>query len=54
MHQGRVVVGAARHADGLGGPIKRPLYTCMVGFGLIFLALVLTGTRTEIRAPPPA
>ena len=29
---------------------KGPLYTCMVGFGLIFVALVLAGTRTEIRA----
>ncbi|WP_296476882.1 heme ABC transporter permease [Roseinatronobacter sp.] len=29
---------------------KAPLYTCMVGFGLIFLTLVLAGTRTEIRA----
>lgn len=29
---------------------KAPLYVCMIGFGLIFLALVLTGTRTEIRA----
>ena len=29
---------------------KAPLYTCMVGFGLVFLALVLAGTRTEIRA----
>lgn len=29
---------------------KAPLYVCMTGFGLIFLALVLAGTRTEIRA----
>ena len=29
---------------------KAPLYVCMVGFGLIFVALVLAGTRTEIRA----
>jgi len=29
---------------------KGPLYLCMVGFGLLFLALVLAGTRTEIRA----
>ncbi len=29
---------------------KAPLYICMVGFGLIFVALVLAGTRTEIRA----
>ncbi len=29
---------------------KAPLYISMVGFGLIFLALVLLGTRTEIRA----
>jgi heme exporter protein C len=29
---------------------KAPLYISMTGFGLIFLALVLAGTRTEIRA----
>ena len=29
---------------------KAPLYLCMTGFGLMFLALVLAGTRTEIRA----
>ncbi|TVP72290.1 MAG: heme ABC transporter permease [Rhodobacteraceae bacterium] len=29
---------------------KAPLYVSMTGFGLIFLALVLAGTRTEIRA----
>ena len=29
---------------------KAPLYISMAGFGLIFLALVLAGTRTEIRA----
>jgi heme exporter protein C len=28
---------------------KAPLYVCMIGFILIFLALVLAGTRTEIR-----
>jgi len=29
---------------------KGPLYLCMVGFVLLFLALVLAGTRTEIRS----
>jgi len=29
---------------------KAPLYLCMTGFVLLFLALVLAGTRTEIRA----
>jgi len=29
---------------------KAPLYVAMVGFGLLFVALVLAGTRTEIRA----
>ncbi|WP_323037539.1 heme ABC transporter permease [Pararhodobacter sp.] len=29
---------------------KAPLYLCMVGFGLMFVALVLAGTRTEIRS----
>ncbi|MCC5971412.1 MAG: heme ABC transporter permease [Pararhodobacter sp.] len=29
---------------------KAPLYVAMTGFGLLFLALVLAGTRTEIRA----
>ncbi len=29
---------------------KAPLYISMTGFGLIFVALVLAGTRTEIRA----
>ncbi|SDX50490.1 heme ABC transporter permease CcmC [Roseicitreum antarcticum] len=29
---------------------KLPLYVSMLGFGLLFLALVLAGTRTEIRA----
>jgi heme exporter protein C len=29
---------------------KGPLYLCMIGFGMLFLALVLGGTRTEIRA----
>ena len=28
---------------------KAPLYISMTGFGLLFLALVLAGTRTEIR-----
>ena len=28
---------------------KAPLYLCMIGFGLMFLALVLLRTRTEIR-----
>ena len=29
---------------------KGPLYLCMVGFVMLFIALVLAGTRTEIRA----
>ena len=29
---------------------KLPLYISMTGFGLLFLALVLAGTRTQIRA----
>ncbi|MCW1932424.1 heme ABC transporter permease [Pararhodobacter zhoushanensis] len=29
---------------------KGPLYLCMIGFVLLFVALVLAGTRTEIRA----
>jgi len=29
---------------------KAPLYVSMTGFGMLFLALVLAGTRTEIRA----
>jgi heme exporter protein C len=29
---------------------KAPLYIAMTGFGLLFVALVLAGTRTEIRA----
>ncbi len=29
---------------------KMPLYLSMAGFGLLFLALVLAGTRTEIRS----
>jgi heme exporter protein C len=29
---------------------KAPLYLCMVGFVLLFVALVLAATRTEIRA----
>jgi heme exporter protein C len=29
---------------------KAPLYVAMTGFGLLFVALVLAGTRTEIRA----
>jgi heme exporter protein C len=29
---------------------KGPLYIAMIGFGLLFVALVLAGTRTEIRA----
>ena len=29
---------------------KAPLYLCMTGFALLFVALVLAGTRTEIRA----
>ena len=29
---------------------RMPLYVSMVAFGLLFLALVLAGTRTEIRA----
>ena len=29
---------------------KAPLYACMAGFTLLFVALLLAGTRTEIRA----
>ncbi len=29
---------------------KAPLYVCMTGFSLLFIALLLAGTRTEIRA----
>jgi heme exporter protein C len=29
---------------------KAPLYVCMAGFTLLFIALLLAGTRTEIRA----
>jgi heme exporter protein C len=29
---------------------KAPLYVCMAALALLFLALVLAGTRTEIRA----
>jgi heme exporter protein C len=29
---------------------KLPLYVSMLGFGFLFLALLLAGTRTEIRA----
>jgi len=29
---------------------KAPLYLCMVGFSALFVALLLAGTRTEIRA----
>jgi len=48
LHQGASLSVAP--GERMNWAYKGPLYLCMAGFFLLFLALVLAGTRTEIRA----
>ncbi|PVH29581.1 heme ABC transporter permease [Pararhodobacter oceanensis] len=48
LHQGASLSVAP--GERMDWAYKGPLYLCMTGFVLLFLALVLAGTRTEIRA----
>ncbi|WP_417587553.1 heme ABC transporter permease [Pararhodobacter oceanensis] len=48
LHQGASLSVAP--GERMDWAYKGPLYLCMAGFVLLFLALVLAGTRTEIRA----
>jgi heme exporter protein C len=48
LHQGASLSVAP--GERMAMVFKLPLYVSMVGFGLLFVALVLIGTRTEIRA----
>lgn len=48
LHQGASLSVAP--GERMAMAFKLPLYVSMLGFGLMFLALVLAGTRTEIRA----
>jgi heme exporter protein C len=48
LHQGASLSVAP--GERMAMDFKLPLYVSMLGFALMFLALVLAGTRTEIRA----
>ena len=48
LHQGASL--SLQSGERMAADYRYPLYLCMVAFGLLFVALVLVGTRTEIRA----
>ncbi|MGY6411012.1 MAG: heme ABC transporter permease [Alkalilacustris sp.] len=48
LHQGASL--SLQSGERMSAVYRWPLYTCMVAFGLLFVALVLIATRTEIRA----
>ncbi|MBK5926545.1 heme ABC transporter permease [Rhodobaculum claviforme] len=48
LHQGASL--SVQAGERMAADYRYPLYLCMVAFGLLFVALVLVGTRTEIRA----
>jgi heme exporter protein C len=48
LHQGASLSVAP--GERMAMDFKLPLYIAMAGFGALFVALVLAGTRTEIRA----
>ncbi|MFN6978627.1 MAG: cytochrome c biogenesis protein CcsA, partial [Gemmobacter sp.] len=48
LHQGASL--SVQSGERMDAAFRMPLYVAMVGFGLMFLALVLIRTRTEIRA----
>ncbi|MFS4580105.1 heme ABC transporter permease [Phaeobacter sp. C3_T13_0] len=48
LHQGASL--SLDKEENVADAFSNPLYVCMIGFGLIFLALVLYRTGTEIRA----
>jgi heme exporter protein C len=48
LHQGPSL--SLQAGERMSHVFRYPLYLCMVAFGLVFLALVLVATRTEIRA----
>lgn len=47
LHQGASL--SVRAGERMAGAYKYPLYLCMLGFFLMFLALLLVRTRTQIR-----
>jgi heme exporter protein C len=48
LHQGASL--SVQSGERMDAVFRYPLYVAMVGFGLLFLALLLVRTRTEIRA----
>ncbi|UWR70942.1 heme ABC transporter permease [Phaeobacter inhibens] len=48
LHQGASL--SLDKKENVADAFSNPLYVCMIGFGLLFLALVLYRTGTEIRA----
>ena len=48
LHQGASL--SLQSGERMSAVFRYPLYLCMVAFGLVFLALLLVATRTEIRA----
>ncbi|AHD09268.1 heme ABC transporter permease [Phaeobacter gallaeciensis] len=48
LHQGASL--SLDKEENVADAFSNPLYVCMIGFGLLFLALVLYRTGTEIRA----
>ncbi len=48
LHQGASLSVAP--GERMDAAFRHPLYLCMVGFALVFVALLLVRTRTEIRA----
>jgi heme exporter protein C len=48
LHQGASL--SVDRAEHVSNAYAYPLYLCMAGFALLFVSLVLQGTRTEIRA----
>ena len=48
LHQGASL--SLDSAEHVANVFAYPLYLCMAGFALLFLALVLLRTRTEIRS----
>ena len=47
LHQGASL--SVQAGERMAGTYKYPLYLCMLAFFLMFIALVLARTRTEIR-----
>jgi len=51
LHQGTTVTMAdGAQQDNISNVFFQPLLLSMMGFGLLFLTLLLIGTRTEVRS----